>query len=159
VEETTTDTSYSEAVTPFHERVTSISPPSSTDEPLPDDLQPLHNHLLMSFLPKNQPHLPLASPTKPLGPNVLQQGQWHSINLTDLEELDDRKPALQPPSELVLALVCPFEGGNCYVSDAVQKVASKLDADLVRFDLALGLGIDGPASPLGQAGESTRRAV
>lgn len=153
VEETGSESASEETSVPFHEMVTSVCTPRLTDETLADDLKPLHHHLLMSFLPKNQPYTPSINPTKPLRPSVLQQGQWHSINLTDLEDMEDQSPPALPHAEPVLALVSPFEGGRHYVSDAVQRVASKLDADVLKFDLALGLGIDGPASPLGQAGE------
>ena len=144
--------SIHEAGTPFHSLVTSVHAPSSADEALPEDLKTLHHHLLVSFLPKNQPRQPSVSLSKSVRPDVLQQGQWHSINLSDLEELDHQSQPTQASTEAVLALVTPFEGGQHYVTDAVLRVASQMDADVLRFDLALGLGIDGPGSPLGRAG-------
>ena len=56
-------------------------------------------------------------------------------------------------AEAVVALVTPFEGGKHYLLDAVAKVASEIDAEVLRFDLVLGLGLDGFSAPLGATGE------
>ncbi len=55
--------------------------------------------------------------------------------------------------ENVVALVSPFEGGEGYIIEAVSKIASRLDADIVRLDLALGVGFEGLTSPLKELGK------
>jgi hypothetical protein len=65
----------------------------------------------------------------------------------------------QNQREAVLALVSPFEGGGEYVLDAVKKVAEKVRAEILTFDLALGLGLSGPAAPLASTGELVCRVV
>ena len=44
--------------------------------------------------------------------------------------------------EAVIALVSPFEGGRQYTFDAVKTVSSSMDAELLRVDLALGIGLN-----------------
>jgi hypothetical protein len=70
-----------------------------------------------------------------------------------LESENDIANIASPTAESVLALVSPFEGGRHYVLDAVKQVAADIDAEVLRFDLALGIGLHGDHSPLGQLGE------
>lgn len=68
-------------------------------------------------------------------------------------ERKKKEEVLSPPrDDPVVALVCPFEGGDAYVAQAVNDVASHLSADVVRIDLALAAGFDGPYAPLSETG-------
>jgi hypothetical protein len=46
-------------------------------------------------------------------------------------------------STSVLALINPYEGGDVYISDAIEQVAGAAGADLVRIDLPLSVGLSG----------------
>ena len=138
----------------FPSVVTSIISPNPVDSSLPDELRPLLAHVLTTFLPANQPCAP--TPVKPpssmsgaSGPFTFHNG----IPVTITEQEDGGDQADGRASEAVLALVNPFEGGKHYVRDAVERVASEVDAEVLRFDLVLGLGLDGPAAPLASFGE------
>lgn len=140
-EEIMEDPEDSDDVDPTLERfVTQLISPLDTAEPLADDLIPLRDHLLTSLLSANQ-SLQLSPPT-PNKPPV--QGLPFQL-------LPTREPISPEPA---LAVVSPFEGGRHYVLDAITRVASDIDAEILRFDLALGLGLHGPASPLGRSGTS-----
>jgi hypothetical protein len=57
--------------------------------------------------------------------------------------------------EPVIGVVSPVEGGDCYNRDAVLQVAQRLDAEVLRIDLALALGLSGPSGPLGLKGKAS----
>jgi hypothetical protein len=61
--------------------------------------------------------------------------------------------AEEQTAEPVLALTTPFEGGESHVVDAVRIVARDVGAELLRFDLAMGLGFHGSGAPLEDMGE------
>lgn len=137
----------------FASVVTSIKSPSRSEGQLPDDLRPLLAHVLTTFLPANQPCTPspVKSPSNISGVNgpfTFHNGITATISEEDGGDQEDVRTA-----EAVLGLVTPFEGGKHYVLDAVERVASEVDAEVLRFDLALGLGLDGPAAPLASTGE------
>lgn len=135
---------------PFEQLVVSVNPPEHTADPLPQELGTLYNHVLTSFLSANQPVMAASSSSssKNLRPHVILPGNWRSVDTED--DIIEEPPS---PSESVLAVVSPFEGGRHYNYDAVRRIASEMDAEVLRLDLALGIGIHGPASPLGRAGE------
>ena len=137
----------------FASAVTSVLSPSRTDSSLPDDYRPLLAHVLTTFLPANQPCKPLTLKTPAnipgvSGPFTFQNGM--TVQSTEEDGGDEEEART---AEAVLALVTPFEGGKHYVYDAVQRVAAEVDADLLRFDLSLGLALDGPAAPLASTGK------
>ena len=138
----------------FSSVVISIIPPKPIESSLPDELRPLLAHVLTTFLPANQPCAP--TPVKPpssmsgvSGPFTFHNGMPAAVS----EQEDGGDQVDGRASEAVLALVNPFEGGKHYVRDAVERVASEVDAEVLRFDLVLGLGLDGPAAPLASFGE------
>ena len=135
----------------FASHVTSLTTPVPSDQPLPDELKPLYHHLLVSFLPHNQPHQTASASSSKL-PRPIQGGKWTTLQLDGGDESSAPAPVMP---ESVIALVNPFEGGRWYTEEAVTRVAAELDADVLKFDLALGLGVNGPASPLGRAGGSS----
>ncbi|TXT11022.1 hypothetical protein VHUM_01773 [Vanrija humicola] len=65
--------------------------------------------------------------------------------------IDEAEP-VPGDEDPVIALVSPFEGGDAYIARAVNEVAGHLSADVVRLDLALGVGLDGPYAPLKETG-------
>ena len=132
----------------FASHVTSLTTPVPNDQPLPEELKTLYHHLLVSFLPHNQPHQAASASSSKLA-RPPPDGKWTTLHLDGLEEPSSPAPVVP---ESVIALVNPFEGGRWYTEEAVTRVASQLDADVLKFDLALGLGIHGPASPLGREG-------
>ncbi|WVQ74383.1 hypothetical protein IAR50_003984 [Cryptococcus sp. DSM 104548] len=134
----------------LHSHATSLISPSPNASPLPDDLLPVCTHLATTFLPRNQPLSP--DPTSSPFTHVISfppgsQGRPHT---SSADEGEVRGDAQSP--ETVMALASPFEGGEFYVSDAVQKMANELDADVLNLDLVLGVALDGAASPLGIEG-------
>jgi len=140
----------------FSSVVTSIVPPTRTDSPLPDDLRPLLAHVLTTFLPANQPCTPTLVKAQTGMPGVSGPFAFHNGMPATIVEEDGGDQEDARTAEAVLALVTPFEGGKHYVLDAVQRVASEVDAEVLRFDLALGLGLDGSAAPLASTGRSRR---
>lgn len=106
--------------------------PTPTDDKLAPELRSLYNHLATSFVPANQPAHSSKIQDSPLG-KVFVPGERSS-------------------EDPVIALVSPFEGGDVYNAKAVHDVASQLNADVVRLDLALGVGFDGPSAPLADTG-------
>ncbi|WWD16805.1 hypothetical protein CI109_101237 [Kwoniella shandongensis] len=123
---------------------TAVTHPTSPTSPLSDELQPVLTHLSTSFLPRNQ-HLA----EEPLGRTpfthviTFADGRPQTEPATNEEAVSDQDP------EAVMALVSPFEGGEVYVGEAVRKLANELEADVVRIDLVMGVGLDGLSSPLG----------
>jgi len=138
----------------FPSIVTSIISPKETDSPLPENLRPLLAHVLMTFLPANQPctPTPIKAPSSMSG--VSGPFTFHNGVPTQMIEEDGGDQEDARTAEAVLALVTPYEGGKHYVLDAVERVASEVNAEVLRFDLALGLGLDGSAAPLASTGES-----
>ncbi|KAK8861292.1 hypothetical protein IAR55_002111 [Kwoniella newhampshirensis] len=123
---------------------TAVTHPTSPSSPLPAEIRPILTHLSTSFLPRNQ-HLADDS--------ILRSPFTHVITFADGRPqtgpaANEEIPADQDP-EAVMALVSPFEGGEVYVGEAVSKLANELEADVVRLDLVLGVGLDGVSSPLG----------
>jgi len=118
--------------------VTSLTVPPPPTEPLGPEHHALFNHLATSFVPSNQP-CASSSPDR-------------QILLPDGGMQIPKKRAEAVEDEPVIALVCPFEGGDAYISQAVNEVAGHLSADVVRLDLALGVGFDGPHAPLSETG-------
>ncbi|ODO04846.1 hypothetical protein I350_05456 [Cryptococcus amylolentus CBS 6273] len=134
----------------LHSHATSLSPPAPNTSPLPDTLQPVYTHLATTFLPRNQPLSPDPSSSPFTHVISFPQGSQGRPHTDPADEREDQ-PGAQSP-ETVMALASPFEGGEFYVQDAVQKMANELDADVVNLDLVLGVALDGAASPLGIEG-------
>ncbi|WOO78888.1 Protein MSP1 [Vanrija pseudolonga] len=120
--------------------VTTLTAPPPPSTPLAPEHHVLFNHLATSFIPSNQP---CVSPSQG---TLMQDGPMGKIMVIDETEAipDDEDP--------VIALVSPFEGGDAYIARAVNEVAGHLSADVVRLDLALGVGLDGPFAPLKETG-------
>lgn len=112
--------------------VTTLMTPTKPDGKLAPELKSLYNHLATSFVPTNQPAYSSKLQDSPLGKVFT--------------------PAERSSEDPVIALVSPFEGGDVYNAKAVHDVASHLNADVVRLDLALGVGFDGPSAPLADTG-------
>ncbi|WWC87565.1 uncharacterized protein L201_002455 [Kwoniella dendrophila CBS 6074] len=133
----------------LYDYTTSVITPSKPSSALPTELGPALTHLSTSFLNGNQ-HL--AEDRIPSSPYT------HVVTFPDgtgRPRTDPAEPVEESGSsaqEAVLALASPFEGGETYVKDAVQRLAHELDADIVRLDLAMGLGLDGASSPLASEG-------
>lgn len=133
--------SSAESPQPFARSIVSLVKPQTHSTPLPASLQTLHHQILTSFLPANQyarTESSFQAPRTLFPPGITLPGE-------DFE--DDRKP---PATEDVVTVISPFEGGLHYVQEAVYRVASEVDAEVLRFDLALGLGLSDKASPLGE---------
>jgi hypothetical protein len=129
----------SEPPTPaFPAVVTSLTVPPPPTEELALEHHTLFNHLATSFIPSNQPCTSGSSDSH----IIIPEGSQSPRKRSDLAH-----------AEPVVALVCPFEGGDAYISQAVHDVAGHLSADVVRLDLALGVGFDGPHAPLSETGE------
>ncbi|WVN90364.1 uncharacterized protein L203_105600 [Cryptococcus depauperatus CBS 7841] len=128
----------------FATQILSSEKPSA---PLPQDLVPIHTHLSTAFLPKNQ-HLSCDPPQSPFSHVIsFPPGGQGRPQAEHVQREDEDSEQSQP--EAAIALASPFEGGEFYIKDAVQKMANEMDADIVTLDLVLGLGLDGDASPLG----------
>nr|XP_018264327.1 uncharacterized protein I303_02492 [Kwoniella dejecticola CBS 10117]OBR86485.1 hypothetical protein I303_02492 [Kwoniella dejecticola CBS 10117] len=129
----------------LHASTTSLINPSKPSSPLPTELQPVLTHLSTSFLAGNQHLAEELTASSPF---------THVVSFPDSSGRPRTTPAEpteepgSPSPEAVIALASPFEGGETYVNDAVKRMANELSADVVRLDLALGLGLDGPSSPL-----------
>lgn len=115
---------------------TTLMSPTKPEGKLAPELKSLYNHLATSFVPTNQPAYSSKLQDSPLGKVFV--------------------PAERSSEDPVIALVSPFEGGDVYNAKAVHDVASHLNADVVRLDLALGVGFDGPSAPLADTGEFQR---
>lgn len=113
---------------------------------VPPSLRAIQSHLHTSFLPANQPCQPQPTPTRTV---TLVSG---GTSLPEVLRAQEQTTRLAP-SEAVIALVTPFEGGDCYVADAVEVAAGSMEAEVQRLDIALAVGFDGAAAPLGP-GES-----
>lgn len=120
--------------------VTTLTAPPPPSTPLAPEHHVLFNHLATSFIPSNQP---CVSPSQG---TLMQDGPMGKIMVIDESE---QIPGDEDP---VIALVSPFEGGDAYIARAVNEVAGHLSADIVRLDLALGVGLDGPYAPLKETG-------
>ncbi|KAK6906885.1 hypothetical protein I203_100872 [Kwoniella mangroviensis CBS 8507] len=131
------------------QHTTSVINPSKPSSALPMELGPALTHLSTAFLSGNQ-HLAedirLSQPFTHVVSFPDSSGRPRTESAEPTQELDESAP------EAVLALASPFEGGEAYVTDAVKRLANELNADIVRFDLVTGLGLDGPSSPLGSRG-------
>ncbi|WWC68925.1 uncharacterized protein I206_102861 [Kwoniella pini CBS 10737] len=128
---------------------TSLILPSRPSSPLPTELQPVLTHLSTSFLNGNQhlsEELTSSSPFTHVVTFPDSSGRPRTSQSEPPEDLGSSEP------EAVVALASPFEGGEAYVTDAVKRLANEMNADVVRLDLMLGLGIDGPSSPLASRG-------
>lgn len=148
-----------EAPTPpsFPAIVTTLTTPGAPTNPLASEHHILFNHLATSFVPTNQP----TSSTRDNGrerPGIIAEGPrgvflpqagGHHPHPGAVEE----RPSNAAGEDPVVALVTPFEGGDAYIARAVHEVAAHLSADVVRLDLALGVGFDGPFAPLAETGE------
>jgi hypothetical protein len=130
-----------------------LTAPGAPTEPLASEHNVLFNHLATSFVPANQPSAPRDSGNRdrpsiiaegPRGVFLPQAGPHHS---------GEERPSTATGEDPVVALVSPFEGGDAYIARAVNEVAAYLSADVVRLDLALGVGFDGPYAPLAETGE------
>lgn len=123
---------------------TEVIPPSPPSA-FPPDLHPALTHLSTAFLPRNQ-HLATDPANSPFTHVISFPPAAHGRPQTDpATEEEDSEPA----PENVIALASPFEGGDIYLTDAVQQLANQVDADIVRLDLVMGVALDGIAGPLG----------
>lgn len=113
--------------------VTTLITPTPSSEKLAPELKSLYNHLATSFVPTNQP------------------ASSHKVHDTPSGKVF--VPTDRGSEDPVIALVSPMEGGDVYNAKAVHDVAAQLDADVVRLDLALGIGFDGPSAPLAETGK------
>ncbi|BEI80182.1 hypothetical protein CcaverHIS002_0107110 [Cutaneotrichosporon cavernicola] len=131
--------------------VTTLTTPATPTEPLVFEHHVLFNHLATSFVPANQPSVlrdsgrdrPSIITEGPRGVFLPQAGHHNTA---------EEAPANSAVEDPVIALVSPFEGGDAYISRAVHEVAGHLSADVVRLDVALGVGFDGPYAPLAETG-------
>lgn len=130
--------------------VTTLTSPAPPTDPLPTEHHVLFNHLATSFLPSNQP---CVSPPLPERPPSMMAINMHSHMQPGRKKKDESEASTG--EDPVIALVCPFEGGDAYISQAVNEVASHLSADVVRVDLSLAVGFDGAHAPLSETGETT----
>jgi hypothetical protein len=127
----------------------SFEPVDSPLRRLPNTLEFLRTQVHTTFLPGNQP-LPasgrlLLQGNKNL--DVLHKGDKVTLIRSSNDQSEEQS------GEPVLALTTPFEGGENYVLDAVRIVARDVGAELLRFDLAMGLGFHGSGAPLEDMGE------
>ena len=127
----------------FSDLVSSLVTPAHDKSPLPKHLSSLQHHMLAAFHPASQPLLSTSSSSsQPFQSSVVEEeADLNQLESSEAEEAYRSK-------EQVLALVTPFEGGGHYIEDAVNRVAASIDADLLRFDLSLGLGLGNPPAPL-----------
>lgn len=136
---------------------TTFTTPSPPTDPLPEEHHLLFNHLATSFLPSNQPCVSPPAPERPQSPMAMHMmggpGGPGGPGRGSSAKKEASAPTVEDP---VLALVCPFEGGEAYISQAVNDVAAHLTADVVRIDLALAVGFDGPHAPLAETGRFSR---
>lgn len=115
--------------------VTSLTEPAPPTTPLSPDLDVLFHNLATSFVPGNQP------------------SQHHIASHLVIPDGARAPTPPRGPDDPVIALVTPFEGGDAYITRAVNEVAAHLGADVMRLDLTLGVGFDGPQAPLAETGE------
>ncbi|WRT65401.1 uncharacterized protein IL334_002344 [Kwoniella shivajii] len=147
--------SSNEAATPpdagqdLYQYTTSVIPASKAISTIPAELGPALTHLSTSFLPGNQHLAEELIPSSPFT-KVISFPDGSGRPRTDPIEPPAESNLSAP--EAVLALASPFEGGESYVTDAVKRLANELNADIVKLDLLMALGLDGPASPLGSHG-------
>jgi hypothetical protein len=137
----------------FSSAALSFEPVDSPLRKLPKTLEFLRTQVHTTFLPGNQ-HLPapvrlLLQGNKNL--DVLHKGDKVTLVRSSNEQSEEQS------GEPVLALTTPFEGGENYVVHAVRKVARDVGAELLRFDLAMGLGFHGLGAPLKDMGEPNSR--
>ncbi|ORY25234.1 hypothetical protein BCR39DRAFT_544529 [Naematelia encephala] len=139
----------------FASIVTSIIPPAPSDTPLPDELRPVLAHVLATFLPANQ-NIDVRMDKRPRKSTPSAGGAFmpniHGMNIMQMQ--NEGSEEQDEASESVLALVSPFEGGGHYNLQAVQRIAAEIDAEVQRVELVMGVGLDGPSSPLGSTGRA-----
>jgi hypothetical protein len=122
------------------------------NEPAQSYSKNLRAHISVSLLPINQQcALSLPRQAGPLSPRVPRpprspEEEHEAEAVTSLEEVNGL-------GEPVIGVVSPIEGGDCYNREAVLQVAGEIGAEVVRIDLALGLGLSGPSGPLSVKGE------
>ncbi|KAK4689733.1 hypothetical protein P7C73_g390, partial [Tremellales sp. Uapishka_1] len=124
---------------PLSSYASSFIPPSTPDTPLPLELAQLHTYMQTTFGPSNQP-LPSLS----MGTAMTVVSLDGPPGATKVV----RVPSEDAPEESALALVTPFEGGEFYITQAVERIASEMDAEIVRINLPLAVGFGGRSSPL-----------
>lgn len=135
--------------------VTTLTTPGAPTEPLASEHHILFNHLATSFVPTNQPTGPARDNGSRDRPSIISEGP-RGVFLPQAggHHAAEERPSNAAGEDPVIALVSPFEGGDAYISRAIHEVAAHLSADVVRLDLALGVGFDGPFAPLAETGES-----
>lgn len=120
----------------------------------------LRAHLVVSLLAVNQ-QCTLSSPSR-AQPASPQLRMARAVNAPD-EEVEAGPSAsmddINGLGEPVVGVVSPIEGGDCYNRDAVLQVAQRLDAEVLRIDLALALGLSGPSGPLGLKGKASNTEI
>lgn len=132
--------------------VTTLTTPGAPTEPLASEHHVLFNHLATSFVPANQPTAPPKDPNGRERQTLIAEGP-RGVFLPQMSQAAEERRPSATGEDPVIALVSPFEGGDAYISRAVHDVAAHLSADVVRLDLALGVGFDGPFAPLAETGE------
>ena len=129
----------------FKDLILSIATPTGSKE-IPRHLQQLQEAILAAFLPVNQ-HVESPSPVTAAkhGPSPFPMGPGSGPFPGGMIVHPFRAHATESDTakEAVVALVSPFEGGRQYTFDAVKTVASSMEAEVLRFDLALGIGLNG----------------
>lgn len=138
----------------LREAAVQLSSPERSQAAVPSYLRNLQNHLFTSFLPVNQP-CDAVSPSSKGGeaPEMFVEGMpgpFGKAVVLPMPPTMRPKPdnADGPLAEPVLALVTPYEGGDCYISAALEQVAATVDSDVQRIDLALALGYQGASAPV-----------
>ena len=138
---------------PLEDRVLSLIVPESSLEPVPPELEPLQHNVLAAFLPANQHTESLSAGSSSSGPSVPSfphlpgvipiGGPFHGPFPSPVPT-----PDTNAHQEAVITIVSPFEGGRHYNLDAVHQVAATVHAEILRLDLALGIGLNSPHAPL-----------
>lgn len=128
--------------------------PSKTGDRSEQYNESLRAHLVVSLLPVNQQCiLGPSSKGQPISPQLRMARAMGAPE----EEVEAGPSATMDEinglGEPVIGVVSPIEGGDCYNREAVLQVAQKLNAEVLRIDLALALGLSGTSGPLGIKGE------
>ena len=117
---------------------------------------PLLHSILVSMLDHNQAPPARHHPTIGLSGAARKNSLRVASNSGELDEPASRNDAVSRSfshADHPIAALCPFEGGEAYIRDAVYRVADEVNANVVRIDLPLALGFEGPNAPLQALGE------
>ena len=123
------------------------------------DLRPLVTHLTTSFLPSNQPGSSLATVgdlhVQQMITSIPLRRGVHHIEIPVSSPSEPKDVDLSGvPEEPVVSVVSPFEGGELYNDEAVERAASILGAEIVKVDLPLTIGLQTPLESYGQSSMS-----